>query len=86
MKPRFAKNAIDAEILPKLTAEDVKEHGVASVGHRRKLLAAIATYPAGNGPSRFPFRRPIAFPRRAIAMIGDSRHNAWLLIDGSPMR
>ena len=39
----FVANEIDAEILPKLTAEDLKDLGVALVGHRRRLLEAIAT-------------------------------------------
>jgi class 3 adenylate cyclase/tetratricopeptide (TPR) repeat protein len=39
----FSANEIDAQILPKLTAEDLKDLGVALVGHRRKLLEAIAT-------------------------------------------
>jgi class 3 adenylate cyclase/predicted ATPase len=38
----FEKNAIDAEVLRELTAGDLKEMGIAAVGHRRKLLAAIA--------------------------------------------
>ena len=38
----FAENDIDAAILPKLTAEDLLAVGVTSVGHRRKLLEAIA--------------------------------------------
>jgi class 3 adenylate cyclase/predicted ATPase len=38
----FAKNAIDWEILPKLTSDDLREIGIAAVGHRRKLLEAIA--------------------------------------------
>jgi class 3 adenylate cyclase len=38
----FQANAIDVHILPELTADDVKELGVGPVGHRRKLLAAIA--------------------------------------------
>ena len=33
---------IDAEILPELTADDWIGLGVTSIGHRRKLLAAIA--------------------------------------------
>src|SRR5438309_530212 len=37
----FVDNAIDAEILPKLTADDLKDMGIALVGHRRKLMAAI---------------------------------------------
>jgi hypothetical protein len=38
----FRDNDIDAEVLPKLTAEDLISIGVTSVGHRRKLLEAIA--------------------------------------------
>ena len=38
----FRDNAVDAEVLPQLTGDDLKELGVTSVGHRRKLLAAIA--------------------------------------------
>ena len=32
----FADNAIDAEVLPTLTAADLRDLGIASVGHRRK--------------------------------------------------
>jgi class 3 adenylate cyclase/predicted ATPase len=38
----FRENAIDDTVLPSLTAEDLKELGVNIVGHRRKLLNAIA--------------------------------------------
>jgi class 3 adenylate cyclase/predicted negative regulator of RcsB-dependent stress response len=40
--PVFAANHIDAEVLPELTADDLLGLGVISIGHRRKLLAAIA--------------------------------------------
>src|SRR6516165_1108472 len=40
--PAFRDNEIDWEVLPKLTSEDLREIGVAAVGHRRKLLDAIA--------------------------------------------
>src|SRR6516164_1833303 len=39
----FRENEIDETVLPSLTAEDLKDMGVSSVGHRRKLLDAIAT-------------------------------------------
>ena len=39
----FEQNDIDAEVLPSLTADDLIGLGVTSIGHRRKLLAAIAT-------------------------------------------
>ena len=38
----FRDNDIDGDILPDLTADDLIGLGVASIGHRRKLLAAIA--------------------------------------------
>ena len=40
--PAFRDNDIDWQVLPKLTSEDLREIGVAAVGHRRKLLDAIA--------------------------------------------
>ena len=38
----FRENEIDETVLPNLTAEDLKDLGVSIVGHRRKLLDAIA--------------------------------------------
>ena len=42
----FRENDIDAGILPRLTADDLIAIGVTSVGHRRKLLDAIAALSA----------------------------------------
>ena len=41
-EPLFRDNQIDWQVLPKLTSEDLKEIGVVAIGHRRKLLDAIA--------------------------------------------
>ena len=38
----FRENEIDDAVLPSLTAEDLKDLGVGVIGHRRKLLDAIA--------------------------------------------
>jgi class 3 adenylate cyclase/tetratricopeptide (TPR) repeat protein len=38
----FRDNAVDADTLPRLTSDDLKELGVQAVGHRRKLLDAIS--------------------------------------------
>ena len=38
----FHKNHIDEVVLPNLTAEDLRDLGIGSIGHRRKLLDAIA--------------------------------------------
>jgi len=40
--PAFRDNEIDWQVLPKLTSEDLREIGVVAIGHRRKLLDAIA--------------------------------------------
>jgi class 3 adenylate cyclase len=42
----FRDNAIDGEVLPGLTADDLKDIGVTIVGHRRKLLDAIVALSA----------------------------------------
>src|SRR6516165_6765507 len=44
-EPVFRNNQIDGDVLRNLTGEDLKELGVASVGHRRKLLSAVAELP-----------------------------------------
>src|SRR6516164_533681 len=56
--PAFRDNEIDWEVLPKLTSEDLREIGVAAIGHRRKLLDAIATLGASA---------PTAAVRAAVA-------------------
>src|SRR5215212_136724 len=50
----FRENDIDAEVLADLTAEDLIGLGVASIGHRRKLLAAIAALRQGSVPATAP--------------------------------
>src|SRR5438874_11716500 len=46
----FRENEIDWALLPKLTADDLKDLGVSLVGHRRKLLEAIAELSAAGAP------------------------------------
>ena len=58
----FRDNAIDEQVLRHLTAKDLKEIGVATVGDRRKLLAAIAEL-AAPSPSAEPRSPPSATER-----------------------
>jgi class 3 adenylate cyclase/predicted ATPase len=56
-EPAFRENKIDWAVLPKLTSEDLREIGVVPIGHRRKLLDAIAALaseppPAPDAPVR----------------------------------
>jgi class 3 adenylate cyclase/tetratricopeptide (TPR) repeat protein len=46
--PAFRENEIDWEVLPKLTSEDLREIGVIPIGHRRRLLDAIAVLRTGS--------------------------------------
>ena len=63
--PAFRDNDVDGEVLPELTADDLISIGVTSVGHRRKLLAAIAalrTEPPTAAPAASATSAPISPP------------------------
>ena len=53
----FRANDIDGELLGRLTNDDLKDIGVASFGHRKKLLEAIAEL--GGAPAATPAPRPV---------------------------
>jgi hypothetical protein len=38
----FLDNAIDLDVLPRITADDLKDIGVTAVGHRRKFLIVMS--------------------------------------------
>ena len=74
--PAFAQNDIGPDLLPSLTAEELKEIGIASLGHRRRLLEAIAALrpapaavPVGPGPE--PAARSEAERRQVTVMFCD---------------
>jgi class 3 adenylate cyclase len=50
----FRDNDIDAAVLPELTSDDLSGLGVASIGHRRKLLATIAALGEGTPSPEIP--------------------------------
>ena len=55
----FRENEINEKVLLSLTADDLKEVGVAALGHRRILLDAIAVLrgQAEGGPTTTPRTR-----------------------------
>jgi class 3 adenylate cyclase len=57
---RFAENDIDFAILPDLTDQDLEKIGVASLGHRRKLLRAIAELTGGQRNKTKPSTEAVA--------------------------
>src|SRR5215472_14937202 len=50
----FRENSVTVDLLPTLTLEDLKDLGVTLVGHRRRLLDAIAAFAGANSPSDVP--------------------------------
>ena len=52
----FRDNDVDLGLLPSLTADDLRDLGVASVGHRRRLLASIAELSAPATAAMVPTR------------------------------
>jgi class 3 adenylate cyclase/predicted ATPase len=73
----FRENEIDAQILPKLTADDLKDIGVTIVGHRRKLLEAITALERASAPQArlsapaeaTPRARPAEAERRQLTVL-----------------
>jgi hypothetical protein len=53
----FRDNGVDGAVLPKLTVDDIKELGVAGVGHRRKIIAAIEELNASTTAHAGEYRR-----------------------------
>ena len=76
----FRENDIDDTILPNLTHETLKDLGVTSVGHRLKLLEAIATFrteasapapPSDTPPETNAAARDAAERRQVTVMFSD---------------
>jgi class 3 adenylate cyclase/tetratricopeptide (TPR) repeat protein len=66
----FARNDIDLEVLPELSEADLRELGL-TLGHRRKLLKAIAALTARQEPAPTP-ERPRSKPeaeRRQLSLM-----------------
>jgi class 3 adenylate cyclase/predicted ATPase len=61
----FRENAIDLEVLPRLTVDDLKEIGVQAVGHRRKIFEAARLLPTDAGGHR----APVSAERRQLTLM-----------------
>src|SRR5690349_10577975 len=75
-EPAFRENKITPDLLPSLTAEDLRELGVVLVGDRRRLLRAIAELspaPAARAAARDarPAAQPEAERRQVTVMFCD---------------
>ena len=82
----FRENEIDDTVLPNLTGEDLKDLGVGIVGHRRKLLDAIAALCTGaDAKAPTPLSTPLPPAPVAAASTqeaaGERRHVTVLFCD-----
>ena len=66
-EPAFRENQVDSEVLLNLTGDDLRELGVVSVGHRRKLLSAIAELSATSARPNAVMRANRAEPALDVA-------------------
>ena len=53
----FRENAVTVDVLPSLTLEDLRDLGITAVGHRRRLLDAIAALRADRELASDPQQR-----------------------------
>ena len=80
----FRDNEIDVEVLPKLTVEDLKDLGVAVVGHRRKIMSAIEALNAPSGAPAEAAKAPSAqtpFPSGAHPDAAERRQLTVMFCD-----
>ena len=66
----FRANEIDESVLPSLTSEDLREIGVVPIGHRRRLLDAIAALSDGLPAAE---ARPAAAAASSVATVEAER-------------
>ena len=82
--PRFAENGIDFGVLSDLTDQDLKEIGVL-LGHRRKLLRAIADLGSASAAEHVPppaSAAPVAALTSALTeAAGERRHATVMFCD-----
>src|ERR1700728_1883244 len=78
----FRANEIDATILPRLTAEDLKELGVGALGHRRRLLDAITALRAEV--NKAPPSEAFATIDRRAEDIAERRHPVQIAAAAAP--
>src|SRR6185436_15456424 len=77
---RFAENDIDFAVLAKLNDADLKELGVTSLGHRKRLLEAIAERAAVPSPTPAEPKAPDSAeaPPSHCDVLGPCRFNSAL--------
>ena len=76
----FRENEVDETVLPTLTADDLKDLGVGVVGHRRKLLNAIAALRA-DANTKVPLPDTLPTIDRSPKDAAERRHLTVMICD-----
>src|SRR2546427_12839076 len=74
------ENEIDDTVLPSLTADDLKDLGIGIVGHRRKLLDAIAALRA-DANTKVPLPDTLPTIDRSPKDAAERRHLTVMICD-----
>jgi len=61
-------NAVTMDLLPTLTADDLKDLGVTIIGHRRRLLNAVTALRADTEPVAAPSTAELIAERRQVSV------------------
>ena len=70
---KFRDNKIDADLLPRLTVDDLKDIGVSVVGDRRRLLDAIAAIVGAGPPAEVPASPTKSAPSKGLQASAERR-------------
>src|SRR6202046_5109970 len=70
---QFRDNKIDADLLPRLTVDDLKDIGVSVVGDRRRLLDAIAVIAGAGPPANLPASPTKSAPTKGLQASAERR-------------
>jgi class 3 adenylate cyclase len=76
----FERNAVDLELLCELTDEDLEKVGVHALGHRKKLLKAIAELKGNGAPVASPIQQSPS-PQESISSQAERRQLTVLFCD-----
>jgi predicted ATPase/class 3 adenylate cyclase len=77
----FRENHVDAGLLSSLTIDDLKEIGVSSIGHRRKVLDAIALLRAPGTLAEPPTQLSGAISSKPTRSISERRQLTVMFVD-----
>jgi class 3 adenylate cyclase/predicted ATPase len=78
---KFRDNKIDADLLPRLTVDDLKDIGVSVVGDRRRLLDAIAVIAGAGRPADLPASPKKSAPSKGLQALAERRPITVLFCD-----